>query len=145
METFKTNWPAIASCAVVNLGLGGLWYGPLFGMMWMDNHGIVPNDTGGTFSKHGAEHSFSFIPLIASAAGAVLTGLLIHYLFQRMRIGGWQDGLKAGGILGLLAFIGTAVNYLFAVNPATLTWIDGGHSLILFALYGLLIGGWQKK
>ena len=36
-------------------------------------------------------------------------------------------------------------NNLFTCNPVGLSLIEGGASVVLFSLYGALLGGWQKN
>ena len=36
------NWLAVAASALAYFILGALWFGPLFGKLWMKGHGITP-------------------------------------------------------------------------------------------------------
>ena len=42
------------------------------------------------------------------------------------------------------AFFDTIGN-LFAMNPMSLTTVDGSYALVLFTVMGAILGGWQKK
>ena len=39
---FTVNWISVLGAAIVGMGLGALWYGPLFGNAWMRSLGMDP-------------------------------------------------------------------------------------------------------
>lgn len=133
----KINYLALLACVFVNIGLGMVWYGPLFAEKWM------------TFNSLTRERVESMpngpMPYIVSMVGALISGYVLSLLFRRMGVSGWQDGLKTGAAIGLLLLVITFMNYAFSLRPTELAFIDGGYSFILFCLYGAVIGGWQKR
>ena len=142
----RHNWLAIALCAVINFIFSNLWYGMLFGEKWYALHNMVVDKTNGTFTKNGITPDFNPVAAILGAvAGALISAFILSYLFRRMGVAGWKDGLVTGATIGLFAFIGLSVNNLFICNPMSLSLIEGGAAVILFALYGAILGGWQKK
>ena len=38
---FDINWIAVLIGAVVNMMIGAMWYGPLFGERWMEENGFT--------------------------------------------------------------------------------------------------------
>ena len=136
MQT-KINYLAVLACAFVNMGLGMLWYGPLFSKKWIALNG---------FTEERLQNMPSpALPFTISITGALISGSVLSILFRRMGVSGWQDGLKTGVAIGLLPMIITFMNNAFSMRPVELSWIDGGYAFILFSLYGAVIGGWQKK
>ena len=131
----KTNYLAVAACILVNMGLGMTWYS-IFANAWMSGHGIT---------MEMVEKNASATPYIATAVAAVVSGLILSHLFQRMNITGWMEGAKTGALIGLLPFVSTVASYLFSQKSLGLGVLDGGYMLVLYTLYGALIGGWQKK
>jgi hypothetical protein len=142
----RHNYLAILLCAVINFVVSNIWYGPLFGEKWYALHGIVMDKTTKTFTTNGVALDFNPIFVIFCAiAGALLSAFLLSYLFQRMGITNWKDGLATGVYIGLFTFVGIAVNHLFLCEPFSLTVIEGCAPVLLFALYGAMLGGWRKK
>lgn len=146
METPRLNWYAIALCAVINFVFSNLWFGPLFGDRWYGMHGIVMDKANMTFTKNGVTPDFNPVTVILTAVlGAIVTGYFMAFLFRRMGVSGWKDGAHMGVIIGLFTFIAVYINNLFACNPPALALIEGGGTVVLFGLYGVLLGGWQRK
>ena len=81
---------------------------------------------------------FNFISMIVSA-------VLINWLLGLTRAANWMDGAKVGGAVGLIIAIGVFVGNMFAVNPTSLSMVDGSYSLLLNVLMGAILGGWQRK
>ncbi len=136
MQT-KINYLAVAACALVNMGLGMLWYGGLFAQPWMTANGLTEERL--QSMPNGA------LPYVISVVGALISGYVLTILFQRMGVSGWLDGLKTGTAIGLLLLVITFMNNAFSLRPMDLSWIDGGYAFVLFCLYGAVIGGWQKR
>ena len=131
----KINYLAIAACVVINMGLGMTWYS-IFANAWMNGHGITMAQV---------EANASAAPYIATTIAALAAGYVLSLLYQRMNVSGWQDGAITGAAIGSFLFFATVASYLFSQKPLTLAILDGGYMVILFVLYGALIGGWQKK
>ena len=131
----KTNYLAVAACVLVNMGLGMSWYG-VFSKPWMEGHGLTMDII---------EKNASALPYVATAVAAVVSGFILSYLFQKLNVVGWMEGAKTGALIGLLPFVSTVASYLFSQKTLGLGVLDGGYMLVLYALYGALIGGWQKK
>jgi uncharacterized membrane protein YwzB len=142
----RHNWLAIALCTVINFIFSNVWFGPLFGAKWYIMHNIVMDKANGTFTKNGVSPDFNPILLIISAVtGAFISAFLLSYLYRRIGVTDWKDGLMTGATIGLFAFIGLSVNNLFSCNPFELSLIEGGAAVVLFAIYGAILGGWKKK
>ena len=131
----KINYLAVAACVVINMGLGMTWYS-IFANAWMNGHGITMAQIEGNASS---------APYIATTIAALAAGYVLSLLYQRMNVSGWQDGAITGAAIGSFLFFATVASYLFSQKPLTLAILDGGYMVILFVLYGALIGGWQKK
>jgi hypothetical protein len=131
----KTNYLAVAACVLVNMGLGMSWYS-LFANQWMAGHGLTMETI---------EKNTSPMPYVATAVAAIVSGLILSYLFQKLNVVGWMEGAKTGALIGLLPFVSTIASYLFSLKSLELGVLDGGYMFVLYTLYGALIGGWQKK
>lgn len=83
--------------------------------------------------------------MIFNTIAMILYALVTNWLLGRLGVSTWMDGAMTGGAVGLLMAVGELTGNLFAGDPMSLTLVDGSCSLVLFALMGALIGGWQKK
>ncbi|MBV6439236.1 MAG: hypothetical protein EPGJADBJ_00875 [Saprospiraceae bacterium] len=139
----KTNWLAIAASAVGGMIIGFLWYGFLFNKLWMDGNGFTME--GDKMFKNGAEVPMSFAPMIINTLVMAVYALVMDWLLKKMNVSTWQSGATVGAAIGLLMVLGVFVGNMFAMNPMSLTLIDGSYSLVLFTLIGAIVGGWHKK
>jgi uncharacterized membrane protein len=121
----------ILVATIASFVLGGLWYGPLFGAMWMAENRYKAEDL-----KRG------FNPAIAYGLTFVL-GLVSAALFAAI-IGphpslGFATGLGfAIGVCWVSASIAT--NYLFERRPLRLFFINAGYHTLRFGMIGFTFG-----
>jgi len=132
----KTNYLAIAACALVNIALGMGWYGA-FSQPWMDGHGLTMEDA--------TSMENPYLPHIVGVATALTFGFLLTMIFRRMGVGGWIDGAMTGAAIGLFGLLGTIVGNMYSMSPFSLSLIDGGYAFLQFVIFGAIIGGWQKR
>ena len=120
--------------AILGFFLGGLWYGPLFGKIWMTEQGWS--------SEKMEELKKSFNPL-KIYGGNFLLGLAASYAF------GWLIGpqpqlayaIGAGLLVGAFCVAFALVStYLWEGKSFRLMLINGGYRTIRFALVGLAFG-----
>ena len=139
----KTNWIAVIVAVVAGMAIGFLWYGFLFTSPWMAGNGITME--GEKMFKNGTEVPMSNMPMIINLVAMFAQALLINWILGLTRANTWMEGAKVGGAIGLITIIGVFVGNLFAQNPSSLSMVDGSYSLLTFTLFGVILGGWQKK
>jgi len=139
----KTNWLAVVVAVVVTMLIGFLWYGMLFNATWMAGNGFTME--GDKMLKDGVEIPMSSTPMIFNTGTMVVYALLMNWLLGLTRAANWMDGVKVGGAIGLIMALGVYIGNMFAMNPASLSMVDGSYSLVVFVLLGAILGGWQKK
>ncbi|MBL7775004.1 MAG: DUF1761 domain-containing protein [Saprospiraceae bacterium] len=139
----KTNWLAIIVAVAVSMALGFLWYGALFNQQWMAGNGITME--GEKMFKNGVEIPMSATPMIVNTVVMAVYALILNWLLGRIGASTWMEGAQVGAAIGLIMVLGVLVGNMFAVNPSSLTLVDGSYSFVLFVLQGAIIGGWQKK
>jgi hypothetical protein len=132
----KTNYLALVACGVANALLGMGWYG-IFADKWMAGHGIT-EEMVENMANPGMTYGLSF-------AVAVISAWILNWLFQRMNVNDWMDGAKTGAAIGLFGLLGTIVANMYALKSFELSFVDGGFVLLQFAVFGAIIGGWQKR
>ncbi|MGH7720027.1 MAG: DUF1761 domain-containing protein [Gemmatimonadaceae bacterium] len=116
---------------VLGFVLGALWYGPLFGKAWMEEHGF-------TAEKLRAD----FNPAKTYGTTFVL-GLIAAYVFGMFLGPDPALGFALGaGLAAGICWVATslATNYLFEGKSVRLMLINGGYHAIRFALIGLAFG-----
>lgn len=129
----EINWLAVIAAAASSLALGGVWYGALFGNVWLKAAGLTREQAmggnkalmfGGTF----------VLSLIAAATFAMFLGPDVN--------------AKTGALYGLcagLCWVGASygISYLFEMRPLALWLVNGGYHTVQFTLIGLILGAWR--
>lgn len=121
----------IVVATIASFVLGGLWYGPFFGAMWMADNGYKAEDLKRGFKPAVAYGGTFVLGLISAALFAAIVG-------PRPALG-FATGL---GVAIGLGFVCTAIgtNYLFERRPLRLFFINGGYHTLRFAIIGLTFG-----
>ncbi|MCB0523861.1 MAG: DUF1761 domain-containing protein [Saprospiraceae bacterium] len=139
----KTNWAAIAVSVVATFLLGMLWYAFLFNEQYMTGNGFSME--GEKMLKNGVEVPMNMTPMIVNVIVLVVNALIMNWLLGLAKAQNLMDGVKVGAGIGLLMLLGIITGNLFAMNPASLSMVDGSYSFLMFVVYGAILGGWQKK
>jgi len=111
------NYLSVLAAAVAIMGVGSLWYGPVFGMQWMKLRGKTPE--GMRQTKMSARKAMAFACLAALVTAFVLA-LLVRLL----------NPIGAGGafMLALLVWIG----FIVPVKSNEVFFEEGDLKLFLF-------------
>jgi len=108
--------------------LGALWYGPLFGKLWMSAVGLTREDIQRN-TNPAKTYGTTFV-----------LGFIASYVFG-LYLGpnpGRAFAITVGAAAGVfLVATSLATNYLFEGRSATLIAINGGYHAVRFALIGL--------
>ena len=126
------NWLAVVVATVSSFALGSLWYGPVFGRVWMAASGMT-KETGAQGSMALTFGGTFVLNLCIATALALLAGP--H--------AGWKMGLHTG-LFSALFFVATSVGviYLFEQRPLRLWLVNAGYQVVNFAIMGTIIGIW---
>ena len=126
------NWLAVIAAAASPFVIGSLWYGPVFGKVWMCLTGHTPGSPG--------QNSMG----LTFGLTAVLNLIIATSLAMFIGGGNWQFGLFAGLAAGL-TFVAMALGviYLFESRPFKLWLINGGYQVVVFTLMGTILGAWH--
>ncbi len=84
-------------------------------------------------------------PMIFNMASMVVYALLMNWLLAKTGATNWLDGAKTGALIGLILLLNVITGNMFAMNPFSLSMVDGSYSFLMFVLFGAIIGGWQKR
>lgn len=136
-ELSGINYLAVLVCGILAMGLGALWYSPmLLGKMW-----LVAID------KSEEELKQEFNPVKAYSISFIAHLVIAYVLATIMSYVGAstpQEGIR----LAFLAWIGFSattmtINMLFEGKTFKQFVVDGGYHLIVFIIYGIILGAWQ--
>ena len=130
-----TGLYTLIACPIANHLLAKGWYG-IFKMRWMFAHGLTEAEID-TAAR-------PWLPPLAGAVCAAVAALLFLWLFRRMGVRGWLDGLRTGAAIGLLTLMGISVMILFSRHSFEIALIDGGYNFLTISLYGLITGALRK-
>src|SRR5882757_7609174 len=124
------NWLAVIAAALSSFVLGGLWYGPLFGKVWMKAAGVSAEQV----AKGNKVMIFG---------GTFVMALLSAMAFSYM-LGNQEDAVSGAlyGALGGFCIVAASLGstYLFEHKPMALWLINGGYRTLQFILIGLILG-----
>lgn len=135
MRKLVINPWAVLVCVILSMVVGALWYGT-FSEQWM-----AANELDLEF----IQANESATPYIIATIGSILSSLCMAWLFTKIPVESAGRGLLLGLVFGLaFNFFNTYTHNSFAFRSFDHTWIDGGESVVNFALLGLILGGWRK-
>ena len=141
MEAVPVNYLAVLAAAVVSMVIGYVWYGPLFGKMWMKEIGMSPKKMTEAMKKammkqYGLMFVGSLVMSYVLAHAVIFSSTYMH-----------MEGAMAGAMSGFF-------NWLGFVAPVTLgsvlwegkSWkmwcINNGYYLITLVVMGKILAMW---
>ncbi len=137
----EINYFAVLLCGFLAMVFGSIWYGPLFGKKWMKITRATPKDL-----EERKKMQKAAAPLYAIQFVLVLfqAWVLAYY------IAGWKDAsgienslwIWAAFVMPTIAGTSMWTNDSRAVMRARFL-IQSGYQLVLFFLFGLILGLWR--
>jgi hypothetical protein len=134
----EINYLAVFLGAVAAMGLGALWYGPVFGKKWQALEGIT-------------EESMKNMPLspIQAMVGGLVTTLLMVFVFSHVHVFS-TDYTGATAVMGGLTtafwlWLGFAVpltagSFLWSGKSWKLWVLNSAYYFVAFGIVGLILG-----
>ncbi len=134
----SVNYTAIVAAAVINMVLGFIWYGPLFGKQWIKMNGITKEDMERS-KKEGMTKSYAI---------AIVGALVMAYVFSHFLVVGNAATISDGATVGFwlwLGFIATTTvgGMLWGKKPFNLFLLENGYYLVLLVINGALLAVWK--
>ncbi|MDE0646386.1 MAG: DUF1761 domain-containing protein [Gammaproteobacteria bacterium] len=93
IDITQLNWWAILVSTLVAFVLGGIWYGPLFGNLWLKE-----------LKTTKFEMEPSLTPFLVTFVTTFVTCLIMAMMVNALRTETWWEGALIGGVFGI-AFI----------------------------------------
>jgi hypothetical protein len=137
----EVNYLAILVSAALAVVIGGLWYGPVFGKLWMSLVGITPESM----------KSMKMTPLAAMVGGfigALLTAFVLshHIVFAGVFLG------MSGVELALMSAFFIWLGFYVPVTAGSLLWegkswklfaLNASYYLVVLLVNALLLSLWK--
>lgn len=135
---FQINYMAVVVAAVINMAVGFLWFGPLFGKTWMKMIGFTKEDMEKAKAS-GMTKSY----VVAFVAALVMAYVLSHFV----QVGGAVSA-ATGAMIGFwiwLGFIATAVLGSVLWEKKSVNWfiLTVGYYLVVLVINGALLAAWK--
>ncbi len=130
------SWLPLIIAILLPMILGSLWYGPIFGKIWMKMMGLTQEQIKETLNP---AKSYG-----GSLVGSVLTAYVLSLLISYMNMGTLEGGLT----VGFAAWVGFAL----PIGWQSVAWEDKSlglfvlnqaYNLVLLLLMAGLIGAWR--
>ena len=137
MQNVSINYLAVLVAGIVNMGIGFLWHGPLFGKQWMALMRL----------KKDSMKSMKITP-VQAMVGGFIAALVMSYV-QAEIIGFSQSVTFAEGMLSgffvWLGFIATVLigRVLWEGKPFKLLAITSGYWLVTLVINGGILAVWH--
>ena len=132
MDFGSVNFIAVALGAVFNMILGTLWYGPLFGNLWLKLIGKKKEEIQGSPWLY-----------VASFAAAFAAALALALVVGAFGYTGFFSGVLAGAVIWL-GFVAT-VTLTFSIfeGPPLKVWLlFAAYQLVIFVVEGGVFAVW---
>jgi hypothetical protein len=134
MEFFiQVNWIAVILGGVFNMLVGSLWYGPLFGKLWLKVIGKKQEDIQSSATMY-------LLPLAASLVASYILAVLIAGLGITL----WWQGL----IMGIVVWLGIGATATFTTGtfedvPRGAWALFALYQLVVYTVQGLVFAVWR--
>ena len=136
------NYLAVIVAAVVNMAIGSLWYGPIFGKIWTALAGMTEEHINEAKTK-GMGKSYALAFLGSFIMSYVLAHALV-FASEYFKVYGFSAGLMAGfwNWLGFVAPV-TLGSVLWEGKPWKLWFLNNGHYLVALLCMGAILAMWR--
>ncbi len=136
MNLSEINWFGVLLGSLSGFILGALWYGPLFGKLWMAALGITKDDAkktsmGWLFAKSGVTY------VVLGITIAIFINMIPSCCTESYCC---MQGALIGGLIGLANTSNLVNNALYEMKSTKLMLINGAYALLNGALIGGVIG-----
>ncbi len=135
---FAINYWAVLVAAVAAMITGFLWYGPIFGKLWMSLMGITPEKMKESQAKGGMGARY-----FAMFIGSLVVSYALAYLVHRLGIMGIEGACKLTLYVGI-GFIATVLlgSVLWEERPIKLYVLNVAYYLVSIFIQTLILAYW---
>jgi hypothetical protein len=135
MRKQSVNLWAVLVCVVIGQVIPALWYSA-FSSQWMALNG---------FTVEQIKSATSPAPYLASIVSSAFMAYTLAWIFTKIPVKSLLYGFLTGLLFGVVfVLFETIVKDMFSFKPLLLSLIDGGVSVIVYAVTGSILGVWRK-
>jgi hypothetical protein len=144
MQEVPVNYWAILVSGIASMALGYLWFGPLFGKMYIKLSGL---DQLSATEKEEAMKSMTKSYTITFIGSLVMAWVLVHaIIFAQAYLK--TSGLSAGLLTGFMSWLGFIATVslgmvLWERKPWKLWFLTNGYQLVQLLIMGAILGRWR--
>ncbi|MBP6942686.1 MAG: DUF1761 domain-containing protein [Candidatus Buchananbacteria bacterium] len=131
------NYLAVLACAVASMIIGSIWYGPLFGKLFMKEMGMnswTPKQQAAMKQKMAMSYAAQFV-----------ASLVMFFVFAKFVNNAGELTIAGGLMMGLWIWIGFVVPLKLGETiwggKMSLFWLGVGNMLVTLLVAGAIIGG----
>ena len=136
----EINYLAILAAAVLSMVVGYIWYGPLFGKKWMEIVGVDENDLAARKEMQKNSMPLYIVQFLITVGQLYI---LTEFIKGSTGVSGVEVAvwLWAGFVLPTVAALS-----MWTTDASKVKWarflIQGGYFLVMFIIFGYIIGNW---
>ncbi len=135
------NYWAVLVCAVLSLGVGAVWYGPLFGRKWMEIVGANPDDME---ARKKMQKSAGPLYLVQFVLTLFQVWVLAYYIGGWNEVSGLENSLWIWAAFVMPIIAGSS---MWNNDSKKVAWtrflIQAGYQLVIFVIFGLVLSYWK--
>lgn len=140
----EINYLAILVCGIASMVVGFVWYGPLFGKVWMKDVMAADNIT--PEQKDNMKKNMLGMYVTQFILSLITAGVLA------VHIANWADLTASALTIAVCTWFGfvmttTASAAIWSGKPSKVAWkmffISAGAQLVTFVVIGLILGAWE--
>lgn len=139
MPVVTINYVAVLVCGIVNMVLGFLWYGPIFGKPWAKMMGFDMSDKKKMKEMQKKMGPTYLIMFLMSMLTAYILTHFLQYALAKTAVDGVLTGVWAW--MGFALPV-TLANSLFGGKKLQVMAIDSGYYLVSFMIFGAILAMW---
>lgn len=129
------NWWAVLAVTALNMFIGFLWYGPIWGRLYLKASPMTAEDR-----RKGATPFTYLLPLL----GALVSALVLAMVLANLRIFTWWSGAAWGALLWFaFGATGLLTTGTFEGYNRGLSWLFIGYMVIVHAIGGAIFAVWR--
>ncbi|WP_221390776.1 DUF1761 domain-containing protein [Dyadobacter sp. NIV53] len=135
MRKQSVNLWAVLVCVVIGQIIPALWYSA-FSEIWISLNGFTPEQL---------KMAVSPIPYLASIVSSSFVAYTMAWIFTKIPVKSLLTGFLTGLLFGIVfVLFETIVKDMFSMRTLLLSIINGGSSVVVYALSGAVLGVWRK-
>ena len=129
-------WVGVLVAVIATQILGFLWYGPLFGKMWMGALGKTPESM-----KADPNQPSMAQAVTGGVVASIFSAIAMAILLSLSATPDLESGVKIGLLVGVGFMAANMVSgALYEGRPKSLTWVNVPYAVLMTTLIGAIIG-----